>query len=61
LEISFLGKSPFTALEEWGASVENEVIPLLPDCSSCYYEEFHEKIMVGLFFGFLHHSMDKEI
>jgi hypothetical protein len=60
LEISFPRKSPFPALEGWGASAENEVVPLLPDCPGCYYEEFHE-VMTGLSFGFFHHSMERQI
>jgi hypothetical protein len=61
LEISFPRKGPFPALKGWGVSVENELIPLLPDCPGCYYEEFHKEVMTCLSFGFFHHSMERQI
>jgi hypothetical protein len=36
--------SPFPALEGCGASVGNEVIPLLLDSPYCYYKEFHKEV-----------------
>jgi hypothetical protein len=61
LEISFSRKGPFPALKGWGVSVENELIPLFPDCPGCYYEEFHKEVMTCLSFGFFHHSMERQI
>jgi hypothetical protein len=61
LEIIITEKSPFPALDGWGASAKNKGIPLLLDYLGCHYEEFHEEAMVGLTFGFFHHSMKRQI
>jgi hypothetical protein len=46
-------------MEKGQASVENEVIPLLPYLPGRDNEEFHEEIMMHLRFGFLHHYMER--
>jgi hypothetical protein len=59
LENCFLEEATFPIMEKGQASVENEVIPLLPYLPGRDNEEFHEEIMMHLRFGFLHHYMER--
>jgi hypothetical protein len=44
-----------------GHSIKDEIISLFPDFLCCNDEEFHEKIMGALVFGFFRHGMKRQV
>jgi hypothetical protein len=57
----FLEEASFPTLEGGQAFVEDKVIPLFPYVPCRNDEELHEKIVIHLRSGFLHHSMEGKI
>jgi hypothetical protein len=46
------------ALKSWLASIENEVISLLPNEPCPQHECFHEEIVGALLFSLIHHRVE---
>jgi hypothetical protein len=61
LQGGLFDKSQFPSSEGWSSSVEDEIIPLLPNLPGSNYISFHEEIGAKLAFCFLHHSMEAKI
>jgi hypothetical protein len=61
MEVRFFHEFSFSGLVGWAASIEDKIIPLLPNQPATKQEDLHKKPILTLAFCFIHHGEEIKV